>query len=165
MDNEKFILEIELNSDYGWIKTYYYFDLEELEIFETWYSEFDSMLLDSGLELNKTNFIYKIIKCSDDLFYTALNFLESFGRPFDLLEQIDGLENICLCPSDAKDDNSINSDHTNDSDLYNDTETINNIIFAHFEGNTSKVKELLEFNKDSNVINDDIISNIKNKYI
>jgi len=167
MDNEKFILEIELNSEYGWIKTYYYFDLEELEIFETWYNDFSSLILDYGLELNKTNFIYKIIKCSDDLFYTALNFLESFGRPFDLLEQIDGLENICLCPSEQKDDNSVNSNHTgtDDSDLFNDTETINNIISAHIEGNTSKVKELLEFSKSSNVINDDIISNLKNKYI
>jgi len=161
MNNEKFILEIELNTQYGWIKTYYQFDLEELEIFETWYLEFDSMLLDSGLELNKTNFIYKIIKYSEDSFYTALNFLESFGRPFDLLEQIDELNEICFS-SDAKDIASIQSD---DSELYNDTETINNIISAHIEGNTTKVKELLEFSKGSNVANDDIISNIKNKYI
>jgi hypothetical protein len=163
MDNEKFILEIELNTQYGWIKTYYQFDLEELEIFETWYSDFSSLILDSGLELDKTNFIYKIIKCSDDSFYTASNFLETFGRSFDLLEQIDGLEDICFVES--KDDNSINSSQSNDSELFNDTETINNIISAHFEGNTSKVKELLEFSKSSNVINDDIISNIKNKYI
>jgi hypothetical protein len=160
MDNEKFILEIELTSQYGWIKTYYHFDLEELEIFEVWYSEFDSVILDSGLELNKTNFTYKIIKGSDDTFYTALNFLETFGRPFDILEQIDGLEGICFS---EQEDNS--SEKSNDSELYNDTETINNIISAHIEGNTSKVKELLEFSKGSNVINDDIISNIKNKYI
>ncbi len=90
--DEKFILEIELNSKYGWIKTFYQFDIEELEIFETWYSNFDSLILDSGLELNKTNFIYKIIKYSDDSFYTVISFLETFGKPFDILEQIDGLE-------------------------------------------------------------------------
>jgi hypothetical protein len=162
MDNEKFILEIELTSQYGWIKTYYYFDLEELEIFETWYNDFSSLILDSGLELNKTNFIYKIIKCTDDSFYTAVNFLETFGKPFDLLEQIDGLESICLCPSRQED---TSSERSNDSELYNDTETISNIISAHIEGNSIKVKELLEFSKGSNVINDDIISNIKNKYI
>ncbi len=156
--NEKFILEIELNTQYGWIKTLYEFDLEELEIFESWVSGLDSIILDSGLEINKETLTYKIIKSSDESFDLAKDFLEAFGRPFDLLEQIDGLEDICLKSESV----SVNSDN---SELYNDTETINNIISAHMEGNKEKVKELLETSKNTNIADDDVIFNIKNKYI
>ncbi len=163
MDCEKFILEIELNTTYGWIKTYYQFDLEELEIFESWVSSLESIILDSGLEINNTNLKYQIIKSTDNTFDTLTDFLETFGRPFDLLEQINELEDICFNTHNSKDNNSdTNSD---DSELYNDTETINNIISAHIQGNVSKVKELLETSKNTNIDDDDIISNIKNKYI
>lgn len=155
---EKFILEIEINTSYGWIKTFYQFDLEELEIFESWACGLNSLILDSGLEINKTNFTYSIIKSTDETYDAATNFLETFGRPFDLLEQIDGLDGICF-DSNELDDLDNRSD---DSELYNDTETINNIISAHIEGNETKVKELLE---NTNILDDDIITNIKNKYI
>ena len=79
MDCEKFILEIELNTTYGWIKTYYQFDLEELEIFESWVSSLESIILDSGLEINNTNLKYQIIKSTDNTFDTLTDFLETFG--------------------------------------------------------------------------------------
>jgi len=160
---EKFILEIELNTQHGWIKTFYLFDLEELGVFESWACELElrCVILDSGLEISKKTLTYKIIKSSDETFQLASDFLEIFGRPFDLLEQIDELDAICFS-SNIRCDNSINSD---DSELYNDTETISNIISAHMEGNETKVRELLETNKNTNIACDDIISNIKNKYV
>lgn len=162
--DEKFILEIELNTQYGWIKTFYHFDLEDLETFESWVCELEDgcVILDSGLEISNQTLKYKIIKSSDDSYDLASDFLETFGRPFDLLEQIDGFDWFDGIGSDAKSTHSTQSD---DSELYNDTETISNIISAHMEGNEARVKELLETSKNTNIANDDIISNIKNKYI
>lgn len=144
----------------GIINTYYIIDLDALEIFEQWYLELDCLLLDSGLEITKQNLQYKILSQDEDQYFVLKNFIESFGTPWELLEQIDGLEQMFTNNVDQIN----NSDSDTDSDLYTQTETIGQIISAHINGDISKVKELLG-SSGQTCLDDEVISNIKNKYI
>ena len=161
---DEYCLIINYNSPYGWIKTYYYINLEALEVFEQWYLELDCLLLDTGIELSKENLKYKIItQDSNDDFILLKDFINTFGTPWELLEQIDDLEKMFETNYPNSSSNP-NLDSDTDSDLYTETETIGQIISAHINGDASKVKELLNSSNASN-LDDEVISNIKKKYI
>ena len=153
-------LAIEYFGTSGLINTFYLVGCDALEIFEQWYSELDCVLLDSGLELNKQNLKYKIITPSDSNFSIVEDFIQTFGSPWEILEQIDGLEQMFESENELE----LKSNSSSDSDLYTQTETIGQIISAHIDGNIQKVKELLGSTNVSK-IDDEVISNIKKKYV
>jgi hypothetical protein len=147
------IIEIEILQNIGFIKTYYLMDQEQLEYFENWFNELDMIILDSSLIISKDTIKYNIIQETDEKFHDVNNFINSCGRPFELLEQIDEFNDLFNNIDDAN--------STESSDIYQETETINNIIDAHIKGDITKVKNLL---KNMENCDDDIITNIKKKY-
>ena len=157
MDLQDICLEIDIQTIYGWIKTFYLVDIDSLEVFEQWYSQLDNIILDTGLEISKQTLQYKLIKPSDEQYFINLQFIELNGKPFEFLEQIEDL-NLMF------DKEIIHVDSDTDSELYTQTETISNIISAHINGDIEKVKELLVSTNATN-LDDEIIINIKNKYL
>lgn len=156
-------LELDLHSDLlGWIKTFYLLDLESLDIFTQWYEDLDYLILDSGLEISKTNLQYQVIDTSNQNFIIIDQFIKTFSRPYDLLEQIEELERIinknCV-------EENYNSESDTDSELYTQTEAIGDIISAHISGDTDRVIQLLGSSNAANLNDDEIISNIKKKYL
>ena len=132
------------------IKTYYEFNIEQLDIFEQWYNTFDIFFY-NNLEISRDLLIYKLIETKEEI-DLAKQFIDTFGRPFEILEEIDDLNEIFNI-------NDFYSDKS-DNSCYEETETINDIIKAHINGDTTKVKNLL--NKTN--IDDDIINDLKKKY-
>ena len=132
------------------IKTYYEFNINELDIFEQWYNTFDIAFY-NGLEISRDLLIYKLIETKEEI-DLAKKFIDTFGRPFEILEEIDELNEL-FNTNDSYSEKSDNS-------CYEETETINDIIKAHINGDTTKVKDLL---KKTN-IDDDIIIDLKKKY-
>ncbi len=145
-----FIIELVYKSIFPEIKTYYEFNINELDIFEEWYNTFDVFFY-NNIEISRDLLFYKLIENKDDI-ELAKKFIDTFGRPFDILEEIDELNELFNC-NDSYSDKS-------DNDLYEETETINDIIKAHINGDTIKVKTLL--NKTN--IDDDIVNDLKKKY-
>ena len=160
----KHCLAINYASPHGLIKTYYILTLDELEIFKQWYLDLDYILLDSGIELTQLNLKYNIFSQSDNEFQILREFIETFGTPWELLEQIDELEQLFELDFPKFYNSNSNSDSDLDSELYTQTETIGQIISAHIDGNVTKVKELLDSNNIYK-IDDEVIFSIKNKYI
>lgn len=132
------------------IKTYYEFNIDQLDIFEQWYNTFDIFFYNS-FEISRDLLIYKLIETKEEI-DLAKKFIDTFGRPFEILEEIDDLNEIFNI-NDSYSDKSDNS-------CYEETETINDIIKAHISGDTIKVKNLL--NKTN--IDDDIVNDLKKKY-
>lgn len=156
-------LELDLHSDLlGWIKTFYLLDLESLDIFTQWYENLDYLILDSGLEISKTNLQYQVIDTSNQNFIIIDQFIKTFSRPYDLLEQIEELEQIVN--NNCVEEN-YNSESDTDSELYTQTEAIGDIISAHISGDTDRVIQLLGSSNAANLNDDEIISNIKKKYL
>ena len=145
-----FIIEIIYKQIFLEIKTYYEFNIEQLDIFEQWYNTFDIFFYNS-LEISRDLLIYKLIETKEEI-DLAKKFIDTFGRPFEILEEIDDLNEIFNI-NDSYSDKSDNS-------CYEETETINDIIKAHISGDTIKVKNLL--NKTN--IDDDIVNDLKKKY-
>ena len=145
-----FIIEITYKQIFLEIKTYYEFNIEQLDIFEQWYNTFDIFFYNS-LEISRDLLIYKLIETKEEI-ELAKKFIDTFGRPFEILEEIDDLNEIFNI-NDSYSDKSDNS-------CYEETETINDIIKAHISGDTIKVKNLL--NKTN--IDDDIVNDLKKKY-
>jgi hypothetical protein len=150
-------LELDIRTELGWIKTFYLLNESLIDIFIDWYDQLDNIILDTGLEISKTNLQYTIIESLDIKFEIINKFIEEFGKPFDLLEQIEDLEQMFIEEFDT------NSD-TN-SDLYTQTETIGDIISAHIAGDKDKVLQLLVSPNASKIYDDEIIINIKKKYL
>ena len=145
-----FIIELVYKSILPEIKTYYEFNIEQLDIFEQWYNTFDIFFY-NNLEISRDLLIYKLIETKEEI-ELAKKFIDTFGRPFEILEEIDDLNEIFNI-NDSYSDKSDNS-------CYEETETINDIIKAHISGDTIKVKNLL--NKTN--IDDDIVNDLKKKY-
>ena len=145
-----FIIELVYKSIFPEIKTYYEFNINELDIFEEWYNTFDVFFY-NNIEISRDLLFYKLIENKEDI-ELAKKFIDTFGRPFDILEEIDELNELFNC-NDSYSDKS-------DNDVYEETETINDIIKAHINGDTIKVKTLL--NKTN--IDDDIVNDLKKKY-
>ena len=145
-----FIIEITYKQIFLEIKTYYEFNIEQLDIFEQWYNTFDIFFY-NNLEISRDLLIYKLIETKEEI-ELAKQFIDTFGRPFEILEEIDDLNEIFNI-NDSYSDKSDNS-------CYEETETINDIIKAHISGDTIKVKNLL--NKTN--IDDDIVNDLKKKY-
>jgi hypothetical protein len=145
-----FIIEITYKQIFLEIKTYYEFNIEQLDIFEQWYNTFDIFFYNS-FEISRDLLIYKLIETKEEI-DLAKKFIDTFGRPFEILEEIDDLNEIFNI-NDSYSDKSDNS-------CYEETETINDIIKAHISGDTIKVKNLL--NKTN--IDDDIVNDLKKKY-
>ena len=156
MDN--FIIQIIFKfRDIPNITTYYEFNINQLDIFESWYNTFDDYYINDML-ITRDNIIYKLIESKEDMILIS-NFLKNFDNPFNLLEQIDELDEIFM-------EIDININETNDneslsSDSNNETETINEVINAHITGDIKKVKEILLTLNDCD---DDVINDIKKKY-
>ena len=145
-----FMIEVTYKQIFLEIKTYYEFNIEQLDIFEQWYNTFDIFFYNS-LEISRDLLIYKLIETKEEI-NLAKKFIDTFGRPFEILEEIDDLNEIFNI-NDSYSDKSDNS-------CYEETETINDIIKAHISGDTIKVKNLL--NKTN--IDDDIVNDLKKKY-
>jgi len=145
-----FIIEITYKQIFLEIKTYYEFNIEQLDIFEQWYNTFDIFFYNS-LEISRDLLIYKLIETKEEI-DLAKKFIDTFGRPFEILEEIDDLNEIFNI-NDSYSDKSDNS-------CYEETETINDIIKAHISGDTIKVKNLL----NKTTIDDDIVNDLKKKY-
>lgn len=145
-----FMIEVTYKQIFLEIKTYYEFNIEQLDIFEQWYNTFDIFFY-NNLEISRDLLIYKLIETKEEN-ELAKHFIDTFGRPFEILEEIDDLNEIFNI-NDSYSDKSDNS-------CYEETETINDIIKAHISGDTNKVKNLL--NKTN--IDDDIINDLKKKY-
>ena len=132
------------------ITTYYEFNINQLDIFESWYNTFDDYYINDML-ITRNNIIYKLIESKEDIELIS-KFINIFDNPFNLLEFIDELDEIFI----DNEDNSISSE----SDI-NETETINTVINAHLLGDINKVKEMLSILNDCD---DDIVNDIKKKY-
>jgi hypothetical protein len=145
-----FMIELTYKQIFLEIKTYYEFNIEQLDIFEQWYNTFDIFFY-NNLEISRDLLIYKLIETKEEI-ELAKQFIDTFGRPFEILEEIDDLNEIFNI-NDSYSDKSDNS-------CYEETETINDIIKAHISGDTIKVKNLL--NKTN--IDDDIVNDLKKKY-
>jgi hypothetical protein len=145
-----FMIEVTYKQIFFEIKTYYEFNINELDIFEQWYNTFDIFFY-NDLEISRDLLIYKLIETKEEI-ELAKKFIDTFGRPFEILEEIDDLNEIFNI-NDSYSDKSENS-------CYEETETINDIIKAHMSGDTIKVKNLL--NKTN--IDDDIVNDLKKKY-
>jgi hypothetical protein len=145
-----FMIEVTYKQIFLEIKTYYEFNIEQLDIFEQWYNTFDIFFYNS-FEISRDLLIYKLIETKEEI-DLAKKFIDTFGRPFEILEEIDDLNEIFNI-NDSYSDKSDNS-------CYEETETINDIIKAHISGDTIKVKNLL--NKTN--IDDDIVNDLKKKY-
>lgn len=158
---EQIYLELDVRTELGWIKTFYLFDNKSLDIFANWYEQLESQILDSGLEISQSNLQYSTIESTDAKFDLVDKFVKEFGKPFDLLEQIEELEQIVN--KELYSNSETNSD--TDSDLYTQTETIGDIISAHISGDTNRVIQLLGSSNASGLDDDEIISNIKKKYL
>jgi hypothetical protein len=153
-----FIIEIIYKSIFPDIKTYYEFNCQQLDIFENWYNTFDIGFYNQ-LEISRDVLTYKLVETKEDIELATL-FLNTFSRPFDILEEIDELNELFI--NDIYSENADNSySEKSDNSCYEETETINTIIKAHIDGDTKKVKHLL-----TNInIEDDIINDLKIKYI
>lgn len=152
MDN--FIIQIIfIYKDLPNITTYYEFNIIQLDIFESWYNTFDEYYINDML-ITRENIIYKLIETKEDMDLIS-KFLNIFDNPFNLLEQIDDLDEIFV----INDNNSISD---NDSDHCSETESISQVINAHINGDVNKVKEML---LTLNECNDDIVNDIKKKYL
>jgi hypothetical protein len=127
-----FIIEIIYKSIFPDIKTYYEFNGEQLDIFEQWYNTFDIGFYNQ-LEISRDVLTYKLVETKEEIKLATL-FLNTFGRPFDILEEIEELNEIFA-------DNTFSE--KSDNSCYNETETINTIIKAHIDGNVEQVKNLL----------------------
>ena len=145
-----FIIELVYKSILPEIKTYYEFNINQLDIFEEWYNTFDVFFY-NNIEISRDLLIYKLIETKEEI-ELAKQFIDTFGRPFEILEEIDELNELFNI-NDSYSDKSDNS-------CYEETETINDIIKAHINGDTDKVKNLL--NKTN--IDDDIVNDLKKKY-
>jgi hypothetical protein len=144
-----FIIEIIYKSIFPDIKTYYEFNGEQLDIFEQWYNTFDIGFYNQ-LEISRDILTYKLVETKEEIKLATL-FLNTFGRPFDILEEIEELNEIFA-------DNTFSE--KSDISCYEETETINTIIKAHIDGNVEQVKNLLS----NTNIDDDIINDLKTKY-
>ena len=134
-----------LHHDLHKITTYYEFNIEQLDIFEYWYNTFDEYYIDNML-ISRDTIQYKLIETLDEINYLS-NFLKLFDNPFDILEKIDDLIDIF----DTRDNISNHSDNS----LIEETESINNLITAHLNGDESNVKRLLlTIKSDDEVVND-----------
>ena len=149
MENN-FIIELVYKSILPEIKTYYEFNINQLDIFEEWYNTFDVFFY-NNIEISRDLLIYKLIETKNEI-ELAKQFIDIFGRPFEILEEIDELNELFNI-NDSYSDKSDNS-------CYEETETINDIIKAHISGDIDKVKNLL---KKTN-IEDDIVNDLKKKY-
>jgi hypothetical protein len=145
-----FIIEITYKHIFLEIKTYYEFTIDQLDIFEQWYNTFDIFFY-NDLEISRDLLIYKLIETKEEI-DLAKKFIDTFGRPFEILEEIDDLNELFNI-DDSYSDKSENS-------CYEETETINDIIKAHINGDTIKVKNLL----NKTTIDDDIVNDLKKKY-
>lgn len=133
------------HNDLPKITTYYEFNIEQLDIFECWYNTFDEYYIDNML-ISRETIQYKLIETLDEINFLS-NFLKLFDKPFDLLEKIDDLIDIF----DTRDNISNNSDNS----LMEETESINNLIIAHLNGDELNVKRLLlTIKSDDEVVND-----------
>jgi hypothetical protein len=162
-------LELDIRTGLGWIKTFYLLNESSIDIFIDWYDQLDKIILDTGLEISKINLQYTIIESLDTKFEIVNKFIEEFGRPFDLLEQIEDLEQIFTQELNTNSyidlDTSSDTSSNASSDLYTQTETIGDIISAHIAGNKDKVIELLVSPNAYKIDDDEIISNLKKKYL
>jgi len=162
-------LELDIRTELGWIKTFYLLNESSIDIFINWYDQLDNIILDTGLEISKINLQYTIIESLDTKFEIVNKFIEEFGKPFDLLEQIEDLEQIFT--QELNTNSYIDLDTSSDTnsnaslDLYTQTETIGDIISAHIAGNKDKVIELLVSPNAYKIDDDEIISNLKKKYL
>lgn len=147
-------LELEIKTDFGWIKTYYLIDSYILNQFTKWYYTFNYLILDSGLEISQDTLKARVINSVSAEYKIIFEFINNCGKPFDIIEQIEELDLI------FNNDLHISESDT-DSDLYTQTDNINNIISAHIQGDEQKVKMLLEM---TDCENDDVIETIRNKY-
>ena len=138
-----------LHNDLPKITTYYEFNIEQLDIFEYWYNTFDEYYIDNML-ISRETIQYKLIETLDEINFLS-NFIKLFDKPFDLLEKIDDLIDIF----DIKD----NISNKSDNSLIEETESINNLIMAHLNGDETIVKRLLLTIKSD----DDIVNDIKKK--
>jgi hypothetical protein len=159
MDSQIY-LELDIKTELGWIKTFYLLTQSSIDIFVNWYDQLNQVILDNGLEISPLNLQYNLIESTDPKFVLADNFIKEFGRPFDLLEQIEELSDLEQQVDLNLDTNSCSSD--TDSELYTQTEAIGDIISAHVSGNTDRVIQLLG---STNIDDDEIITNIKKKYL
>jgi hypothetical protein len=158
-------LELDIRTELGWIKTFYLLNESSIDIFIDWYDQLDNIILDTGLEISKTNLQYTIIESLDTKFEIIDKFVKEFGKPFDLLEQIEDLEQIFTQELNTNLDTNSDTSSNASSDLYTQTETIGDIISAHIAGNKDKVIELLGSSNASKIDDDEIISNLKKKYL
>jgi hypothetical protein len=145
-----FIIEVTYKLVFLEIKTYYEFNTEQLDIFEEWYNSFDITFYNE-LEISRDLLQYKLVETKEES-ELAKKFIDTFGRSFEILEEIDELNDIF--------NNSIISDSSSEHSFYAETETINDIIKAHIDGDLVKVKTLL----DQTNIDDDIVNDLKKKY-
>jgi len=151
MEELNFIVEISYKTDILIeIKTYYEFNTEQLDIFEEWYNSF-TIGFHNSLEISRDLLKFKLVEKKEEM-ELAKNFLDTFGRPFNILEEIDDLYEIF--------NQDIRSVSSEDESFYQETETINTIIQAHINGNINQVKTLLETTN----IDDDIVNDLKKKY-
>lgn len=151
MEELNFIVEISYKTDILIeIKTYYEFNTEQLDIFEEWYNSFTIGFYNS-LEISRDLLKFKLVEKKEEM-ELAKKFLDTFGRPFNILEEIDDLDEVF--------NQDIRSVSSEDDTFYQETETINTIIQAHINGNINQVKTLLETTN----IDDDIVNDLKKKY-
>lgn len=151
MEELNFIVEISYKTDILIeIKTYYEFNTEQLDIFEEWYNSFTIGFYNS-LEISRDLLKFKLVEKKEEM-ELAKKFLDTFGRPFNILEEIDDLDQVF--------NQDIRSVSSEDESFYQETETINTIIQAHINGNITQVKTLLETTN----IDDDIVNDLKKKY-
>ena len=155
--NDNFVIQVIINyKNLPNIITYYEFDINQLDMFETWYNTFDDFYI-NNIIISRDLITYKLLETKEDM-NIAKMFLKMFNRPFDLLEQIEDLNDI-FDQFSEEERASTWSNNSNDS-VSKDTETINDLINAHISGNSEQVQEILS----TTLIQDDIINDLKKKY-
>lgn len=155
--NNNFVIQLIFNyKNLPNIITYYEFDINQLDMFETWYNTFDDFYI-NNIIISRDFITYKLLETKEDMDIAKI-FLKMFDRPFDLLEQIEDLNDI-FDQFSEEERASTWSNNSNDS-VSKDTETINDLINAHISGNLEQVQEILS----TTLIQDDIINDLKKKY-
>lgn len=131
---------------------YYYVTTEQFNAIFEWYNIFDTegetIELNDGMTLDPVKFEIKNLQPDE----TLINFINTYGNPFDILENIPELEHIFTNTVAAAEDD-------DDSILYTETSNISKLIHAHVTGDIKQVTNLLPKIKKT----DSIVSAIRNK--
>lgn len=91
---ENFIIEITISilPNIPIIKSYYEFNINQLDIFENWYSIFDDFFI-NNIIISRNNLKYIIIEDINNALIIK-KFIDTVGNTFSILEEIDDLDEL-----------------------------------------------------------------------